>query len=329
MLVDIINEQSKTHAVSLIIVNSVINSELLSNVSSEVKIAKFNRNPGNKSILDIAKLNMHFVKNKPDVIHCHGWNLARLLLFSRWRKTLTVHNTFQKPDQQCLIKYDRIFAISKAVAKDITKKCKGITPVVVYNGIDFTQIDSRKDYRYDTFEMVQVGGLNCKLKAQDILLKALHCVVYQYEIQNVHLDFIGSGASYDYLKAITKELKLDSYCSFLGQCPRKFINSNLKKYNLLIQPSNLEGFGLVIVEGMAAKIPVLVSNVEGPWEIIQHGKFGYSFEVGNPKDCAKKIIETMSEYEKPGFKQYIDNVYLTFRTYETGLLAIYAVRKWR
>ena len=118
-----------------------------------------------------------------------------------------------------------------------------------------------------------------------------------------------NGVSSDYLKSMTKELKLDSYCSFLGKQQREFINASLKNYNLLIQPSHFEGFGLTVVEAMAAKTPVLVSNIEGPMEIIQCGKFGYFFEVGNAEDCVKKIIKIMSDYNEHGLEDNIDRSY--------------------
>ena len=57
----------------------------------------------------------------------------------------------------------------------------------------------------------------------------------------------------------------------------------------MVQPSLYEGFGLTVVEAMAAKIPVLVSNIEGPMEIVKKGKFGYFFENGNVIDCANGI----------------------------------------
>ena len=316
MLVDIVNEQSNKHTVSLIIANSLVNRHLLAKVSNRVTVITINRKPGSKNILDIVRLNIHLLKLKPDVVHCHSWNLVKLLWLSRCRKVLTLHVCLHTPnagllgpDGRCLVKYDRIFAISTAVANETTKEYNGIMPVVVYNGIDFSKIDYRKEYYYDIFKIAQVSRLDCKQKAQDILLKALHSVVYHYGIKNVHLDFIGDGASCDYLKAMTKELKLDSYCSFLGKQHRESIKANLKKYNLLIQPSHFEGFGLAIVEGMAARIPVLVSNIEGPMEIIQNGKYGYLFEVGNPEDCGKKIIKIMSEYEKHGFKEKMDHAY--------------------
>ena len=40
---------------------------------------------------------------------------------------------------------------------------------------------------------------------------------------------------------------------------------------------------------MAAKVPVLVSNIEGPMEIIGDGKFGMSFVSEDADDCARQI----------------------------------------
>jgi glycosyltransferase involved in cell wall biosynthesis len=57
----------------------------------------------------------------------------------------------------------------------------------------------------------------------------------------------------------------------------------------LVQPSIIEGFGLSIVEAMAAKIPVLVSDVEGPMELIGNGRFGYFFKTENKSECANMI----------------------------------------
>lgn len=309
MLANIVNEQSNKHTVALVIMNSLVEPNLLANVSSRVTIITINRKPGSRNVLDIIRLNMQLRNFQPDIVHCHNLNLIKLLMSGRFKKVVTIHNTRLNPEERCLKRYSKVFAISKAVLTDIIERCEATKLVVVYNGIDFSKIDSGNNCHNDSFRMVQISRLYCRQKAQDILLKALHSVVYQYGIKNVHLDFIGDGVSDDYLKAMTKELKLDSYCSFLGEQHREFINANLKNYNLLIQPSNFEGFGLTVVEGMAAKIPVLVSNIDGPMEIIQCGKFGYCFEVGNAEDCAKKITKIMSEYNKHGLEENIDRSY--------------------
>ena len=64
---------------------------------------------------------------------------------------------------------------------------------------------------------------------------------------------------------------------------------NLCNYDLFIQPSRYEGFGLTVAEAIAAKLPVLVSNIDGPLEIINGGKLGLTFENEDVTDCADKI----------------------------------------
>ena len=93
-----------------------------------------------------------------------------------------------------------------------------------------------------------------------------------------------------------KEYSLDKNVQFLGAKDRSFIYENLCEYDLLIQPSYYEGFGLTIVEGMFASIPVLVSNVEGPREIIIDGVNGFIFKSSNPRDLAEKIKMISENY---------------------------------
>ena len=40
---------------------------------------------------------------------------------------------------------------------------------------------------------------------------------------------------------------------------------------------------------MAAKVPVIVSNIEGPMEVIGNGKYGYYFKTEDVEDLANKI----------------------------------------
>uniref|UniRef100_UPI00259552E4 glycosyltransferase n=1 Tax=uncultured Fibrobacter sp. TaxID=261512 RepID=UPI00259552E4 len=66
-------------------------------------------------------------------------------------------------------------------------------------------------------------------------------------------------------------------------------------FDLFIQPSRYEGFGLTVAEAMVAKVPVLSSNIEGPVEIMSVVKdgakqlLGYTFESENPEDLARQI----------------------------------------
>lgn len=66
----------------------------------------------------------------------------------------------------------------------------------------------------------------------------------------------------------------------------------------MCHPSLNEGFGLTVVEGMAAMLPVVVSDEGGPYEIIGSGKRGGHFANGDAESCAASIREVIDNYSR-------------------------------
>jgi len=294
MLVDIINEQVKTESVVLIVINNTISNLLFSLIDNRVKIVLIERKEKSRNPVSFVKLNWHLFLIRPNVIHCHDHAVINMIVL-RKNAILTVHginiptNNFKY--------YKKIFAISKAVKIDIEKR-SNIKAVLVYNGIKIDDIKSRTDYEFDVFCIVQVGRLDHEIKGQHILIDALKILIYEMNVKNICVDFIGDGKSKKYLKEIVKEYQLDKFVNFLGNQKRVYIYENLKNYNLLIQPSLYEGFGLTIAEAMAAKIPVLVSDSGGPFEIVDGGNFGRIFKSGNFEHCAIEVLNIYNTYEQ-------------------------------
>jgi len=92
---------------------------------------------------------------------------------------------------------------------------------------------------------------------------------------------------------------------FLGDKSREYIINNLSNYNLLVQPSRNEGFGLTVVESMLLFTPVLVSSDTGAAEVIENGKYGYIFNNEDELDLTQKIIEVWKNWQK---EQIFDKV---------------------
>jgi glycosyltransferase involved in cell wall biosynthesis len=60
---------------------------------------------------------------------------------------------------------------------------------------------------------------------------------------------------------------------------------------------------------MAAKLPVLVSDIEGPMEIIDRGRHGFFFRSEDFKDCGDRIIEIMHLSRTSDFPPRINESY--------------------
>lgn len=317
MLVDIINEQVKTEQVSLIIINDQIDNNLLAQIDNRVKIILIRRKEKSKNPIPVLKLNWSLLRINSTVVHCHQQSIIGLLLFKKEKAMLTIHTTGVKTDN--LQQYKKVFVISNTVKKDVEKRC-AVKTIVIYNGIRVDQIEQKNDYNFKIFRMVQVSRLDHEIKGQHILLQALNILVNEKRVMNICVDFIGEGKSSDYLKKLVDEYKLKEYVNFLGMRDRKYIYEHLKDYNLLVQPSLYEGFGLTIVEAMAAKVPVLVSDIDGPLEIIENGMYGWIFKSNDGGDCASNILRIVSIYKEIKLDDSYNHIFSNFDIRSTSKL---------
>lgn len=306
MLVDIVNKQIEDAEIFMIIVNDIIDSQVMGKIDERVKIIMIKRNPLSKNIFPLIKLNYILYKKKPTIIHFHNVKGINLILpYFRKKSILTIHDT--RISTSNFSKYKKLFAISKAVQTDVYQKY-GLDSKIVNNGISIEKIKCKNSIsNLSPFKIVQIGRLDPK-KGQYLLIEAIQKLVNQFKITDLYVDFIGTDiASEALLKKMVKDYKLENYINFLGEQDRDFVYNNLYKYDLLIHPSTYEGFGLTVAEAMAAKVPVLVSNIEGPMEIIQEGKYGYYFKTEDYDDLAiqlKDIIENYDERRKISEKAY-------------------------
>lgn len=293
LLVDIANEQVNQAEVKIVIINKIYNETLLNKIDERVKVYFINRTENSRSPYPVIILNLLLWKLAVDVLHCHNHNIIPLILpFLRKKAVLTLH-CLGIPSKY-LDKYHQLFAISESVKKDVVFRTK-INPILVYNGIPTKTILIKEKYSIkNVFKIICVGRLDHNIKGQHIAIAAVNILNEMREL-NIHLDIIGTGSSEEFLKALCSKYGLTEQISFLGLKNREYIYSHLKDYDLLIQPSLIEGFGLTVAEGMAANIPVLVSNIDGPMEIIENGKFGFHFQTGNAENMAEQI-KNISNY---------------------------------
>lgn len=294
MLVNIANYQVNYAKVIIIVINKAYDVELIEKIDNNVQVIFLNRIIDSKNLSSLIKLNQLLFKIRPNVIHSHAPRIGMVLFPFIFKHKLfyTVHDV--GIDRKYFKNYNqhKLASISKCVQKDLLERLQ-INSKVIYNGVLIENIKKKsKGKQNSNFRIVQVSRLMHEKKGQHILIEAISKLKYS-GITDIEVDIIGEGNSEYFLKGLVKSLGLINI-NFLGAKRYSYINDHLCDYDLLVQPSLFEGFGLTVVEAMAAKVPVLVSDVDGPMEIIDSGKFGYSFKSGSSNDCAEKIRLIMS-----------------------------------
>lgn len=317
MLINIINEQVKLGVeVSLIIVNDVIADELLNAISPEIKIIRIHRKARTKNISFAFRIKYVLNEINPDIIHCHKSALLNFIPKKWYKRTCnTVHALpvgkigpkcrllsiykWQKSKNEnvlCLDRIKSVFAISQSVHDQLEANYH-IASKVVYNGIQTTKFRIRPHLSpKESFNIVQISRLEHVKKGQDLLIEAFG--ILRKIIDKVKLTFIGQGKSLEYLKKLANQQGDDNQIEFKGAMPQSFIAEHLCDYEIFVQPSRHEGFGLTVAEAMAAKVPVLVSSGQGPEEVTEGEKYGWTFENGNAEDLAKKLLYIIEHYDE-------------------------------
>ena len=296
MLIDIANEQSKTQDVYVMIVNDSWEESLVDKFSTSVKVIFNKRKPNTKSLWPVLRLNLTPLRLHPDIVHMHNGSLPRIILPQVSRgQFLTVH-ALQVPIEP-VRRSVKLIAISDAVKDDVQSRTNHKIRTIA-NGINLDAIEKRESKLFSgKMRIIQVARLDADKKGQDILIDAIG-LLNKKGIDNIEVDFIGCGPSLDALQKQAKDLNLANRIHFLGLQDRDYIYTHLKDYDLMCHPARYEGFGLTVAEGIAAMLPVLVSDEGGPYEIINHGQLGSTFKMESSEDCAVKIEQILHHYNE-------------------------------
>lgn len=338
MLINIANAQAELGAdVYVFIVNDMIESELLRTFSNNVHMVLLRRKVGSRNPFPVFKLNKILLSLNPDAIHIHESDLFGCLWFKRLSRvtSVTLHalpsGTVRRDNLLCkffkhrkykdrgnvvsLDKIPRVFAISDAV-HDMLRDKYGIESIVVNNGILTSKFEQKTDDEWHSpFRIIQVSRLDHEKKGQDLLIEAAAKLKGAVDVT-----FIGNGASMVYLKELTAKLDIDKNVHFLGKRTQSYIAQHLKDYDLFVQASRWEGFGLTVAEAMAAKVPVLVSEGQGPAEVTCGEKYGWLFKNGDADELTRQIQYIKNNKEQVLHKAEVGCLYVC-NTYDVAVTA--------
>ena len=104
---------------------------------------------------------------------------------------------------------------------------------------------------------------------------------------------IGDGQERNELERLIKQRDLPEKVLLLGRIPDAY--KLLNAFDIFVLPSVKEGFPWAIIEAMAAKLPVVATNVGAVPEIIEDGRNGFVVKPGRPEKIAEKIQDLLND----------------------------------
>jgi glycosyltransferase involved in cell wall biosynthesis len=253
---------------------------------------------------------------RPDVIHCHQYTpffygaLARRK--ARLGRVLFTEHGRHFPDVVSAKRrwFNKLFLAR--MADHITAVCdfskqrlieKDGLPAsrieVVYNGVEverFEHLPSRGESRsrlglpLEGPVVVQVGTFRA-VKDQATAIRAFQQV--RAEMPHAVLAFAGDGPDLPHCRELASDLGLDSCVFFLGS--RDDIPTVLVAADLMLMTSVTEAHSVSLLEGMAARLPIVATNVGGIPETVMDEQTGLLAPAGAPSAIAQAVIRLLRD----------------------------------
>jgi glycosyltransferase involved in cell wall biosynthesis len=137
------------------------------------------------------------------------------------------------------------------------------------------------------------AGRHVKEKRVDCLIRAFDST--RRVRPDLRLELYGDGPERPRLEALIRELGLDGSVRLIGHRPEEEISGALARAGVLVNPSEREGYGLVIVEAAARGTPSIV--VAGPenaaTELVAEGVNGAIARSAEPAELGSAILRVL------------------------------------
>jgi glycosyltransferase involved in cell wall biosynthesis len=203
---------------------------------------------------------------------------------------------------------DRIICISED-SRDILARKYRIPAgkmAVIPPGVDTSRFFPMQEIQKRRNSLLYVGRID-RRKGVDFLIRAMPEVARR--IPDVVLHVGGTGKDLPLLKSYVRAQRLERNVEFLGFIPEDSLNTWYNRVQCAVVPSVFEGFGLTVVEAMAAGTCVIGTRVDSIRRIIREGASGYLVDYGDTAALAGRVVQllrdeaTQARFAEEGIKQ--------------------------
>ncbi len=257
-----------------------------------------------------------------DVLHAHDWLVATagIGLKHVFRKPLfaTMHSTEIGRRNGIHFDYERMIHETEAWLTYEAWKvicCSdymvshvrwafGLPPdkqVMIPNGVDanvYAEIQKkdltqfRSKFALPSERIVLFVGRLVYEKGIHVLVNAIPRVLEKVNVKTI---IVGNGYMKEQISSLVKGLGIDRKVMFTGFVDDETLRRLQTCADVSVVPSLFEPFGIVALEAMAAKSPVVVSDTGGLGEIVDHDTDGIKVYTNNPDSLAWGITRILTD----------------------------------
>jgi len=280
------------------------------------------------------------LEDRIDLLHAHGSlpdDFGVYLLSKKFSVpyVLTVHgatvyavqriNSHFEKSKIAIINANKIVAVSNVVLKRIEKftgRKEGVS--CIYNGFvkgeELTKLDADES---NIIKILFAGSL-IERKGIRYLITAFNELKKKYS--HIKLIVAGGGILENEMILLCKKFKIENKVNFLGTISHERMLEEIRNCDILIVPSWDEAFGVVYLEAMSMKKPVVGTIHEGITDFIIDGENGCLVKPRDSNSIVEKLtllIENKNLREEFGTKGFKSISNLTWEKNASENLAIY------
>jgi glycosyltransferase involved in cell wall biosynthesis len=247
-----------------------------------------------------ARICLRIRRIKPDIVHAQSFSIAVPAIISKGILHIPYVVWGQGTDVYLPERFTRITSkpilrnadAALALTEDMKQKMQRIYDrevSIVPNGINLERfkISSGGTTESNTKTILFVGRLH-PVKGVQYLIEAM-TIVHQ-EMPDAKLVIVGDGKERPRLEELAERLDLNSCIQFVGQVPQERIPEAMHQADVFALSSLSEGFPVVLLEAMAAKLPIVATNVGGLPNIVEERVNGYLVSAKSPDEIADRIL---------------------------------------
>jgi glycosyltransferase involved in cell wall biosynthesis len=247
-------------------------------------------NLGNWDWISILQLKYIIHTTKPDIIIAHGGRATKFSLYAK--NNVPMIGITHSHKLKWIDKSEYIITLTKHMHE--VAKNSGIPAtklILLPNAIHISEFDATPAIRNkNPIPIISTMGRFVPKKGMDIFIKSLH--ILKKNSLKFYAVIGGAGQEEPTLKQLARELKLENDISFIGWVKNK--KEFFDQTDIFCLPSSEEPFGIIALEAMLFKKPIVSTTSEGPREILTHKKDALLVPIECPEKMANALTSLLT-----------------------------------